>query len=412
MNHPNPLNPLGQLNQCDDTSLVNALNRCKAELDFNFKDQDELGESFTYEAYVYRNRCIPTRANLHDFFNGLSWIKFSQTKEAMLNLQAAEFFKTSPHSVDLKSENTPFKASAPSARDTFLMLYNKGALMHSKPFSIGYRIEHPQGLIDKARWGQHAGNPLLGAADYRLVHHARNGRAVYSFCMCPGGTVVAATSEAGRVVTNGMSQYSRNERNANAAIVVGIEPSDYPTEYARFERTLGSDFKGSTLNPSTLNPSTPHPLAGIVLQRELESSAYVLGESSYKAPAQRLEDFLSAKASKELGSVVPSYKPGVLLTDLGGLLPQYATEALREALPAFALQVKGFDLPDAVLTGVETRTSSPLRIERDAVYENPALRGLYPAGEGAGFAGGILSAGVDGLKVAEAVAKAIAQIHA
>ncbi len=299
-----------------------------------------------------------------------------------------------------------------SARDTFLMLYNKGALMHSKPFSIGYRIEHPQGLIDKARWGQHAGNPLLGAADYRLVHHARNGRAVYSFCMCPGGTVVAATSEAGRVVTNGMSQYSRNERNANAAIVVGIEPSDYPTEYARFERTLGSDFKGNTLNPSTLTPSTPHPLAGIVLQRELESSAYVLGESSYKAPAQRLEDFLSAKASKELGSVVPSYKPGVLLTDLGGLLPQYATEALREALPAFALQVKGFDLPDAVLTGVETRTSSPLRIERDAVYENPALRGLYPAGEGAGFAGGILSAGVDGLKVAEAVAKAIAQAHA
>lgn len=287
-----------------------------------------------------------------------------------------------------------------SARDTFLMLYNQGVAMQAKPFSIGFRIEHPQSLIDKARWGQHAGNPLLGAADYRLVHHASNARAVYSFCMCPGGTVVAATSEAGRVVTNGMSQYSRNERNANAAVVVGIEPDDYPTQHGRFESALGSDYKVHTLT----NGET-HPLAGIVLQRELEASAYVLGGSNYKAPAQRLEDFLSARPSLELGSVVPSYKPGVTLTNLDSLLPNYATQALREALPAFAQQIKGFDLPDALLTGVETRTSSPLRIDRDTEFQNPSLKGLYPAGEGAGFAGGILSAGVDGLKVAEAVAK-------
>lgn len=293
-----------------------------------------------------------------------------------------------------------------SARDSFLMLYNHGAAMQSKPFSIGFRIEHPQGVIDKARWGKHAGNPLLGAADYRLVHHASNGRAVYSFCMCPGGTVVAATSEAGRVVTNGMSQYSRNERNANAAIVVGIDPQDYPTDPARFELALGASYKAHTpTNKGFDLTSNVHPLAGIVLQRELESSAYTLGGSTYKAPAQRLEDFLKARPSKSLGSVIPSYQPGVTLTDLGPLLPDYATQALREGLPAFAGQVKGFDLPDAVLTGVETRTSSPLRIERDEAFENPAIKGLYPAGEGAGFAGGILSAGVDGLKVAEAVAK-------
>jgi len=287
-----------------------------------------------------------------------------------------------------------------SARDTFLMLYNQGVAMHSKPFSVGFRIEHPQGLIDQARWGQHAGNKLLGAADYRLVHHASNQRAVYSFCMCPGGTVVAATSEAGRVVTNGMSQYSRNERNANAAIVVAIEPNDYPSDPARFEATLGSNYKVQTLQPGEV-----HPLAGIVLQRELESKAYVQGGSDYKAPAQRLDDFLKARPSSALGSVIPSYKPGVRLTDLGTLLPQYATDAMREALPAFAKQVKGFDLPDALLTGVETRTSSPLRIDRNEDFENPTILGLYPAGEGAGYAGGILSAGVDGLKVAEALAK-------
>lgn len=287
-----------------------------------------------------------------------------------------------------------------SARDTFLMLYNQGVAMQAKPFSVGFRIEHPQGVIDRARWGQHAGNPLLGAADYRLVHHASNSRTAYSFCMCPGGTVVAATSEAGRVVTNGMSQYSRNERNANAGIVVGIEPSDYPTDPTLFESALGVSYKAHTNRAGYT-----HPLAGIVLQRELESRAYVLGGSTYKAPAQRLDDFLKAKPSKVLGSVLPSYQPGVTLTDLGPALPPYATQALREALPAFAQQVKGFDLPDAVLTGVETRTSSPLRIERNTDFENPSLEGLYPAGEGAGFAGGILSAGVDGLKVAEAVAK-------
>jgi uncharacterized protein len=265
-----------------------------------------------------------------------------------------------------------------SARDTFEMLHARGVYMEAKPFSIGFRIEHPQSLIDKARLGPNAGNPQLGAADYKLVHHAKNGRAVYSFCMCPGGTVVAAASEPGRVVTNGMSQYSRNERNANAGIVVGITPADFP----------GDD-----------------PLAGIELQRKLEARAFELGGGNYDAPVQRVGDFLAGKPSTQLGSVEPSYKPGVHLTDLASALPDYAIEAIREALPAFDRQIKGFAMEDAVLTGVETRTSSPLRITRGDDFQSLNVRGLYPAGEGAGYAGGILSAGVDGIKVAEAVAR-------
>jgi uncharacterized FAD-dependent dehydrogenase len=265
-----------------------------------------------------------------------------------------------------------------SARDTFEMLHARGVYMEAKPFSIGFRIEHPQSLIDKARLGPNAGNPLLGAADYKLVHHAKNGRAVYSFCMCPGGTVVAATSEPGRVVTNGMSQYSRNERNANAGIVVGITPDDFPSD---------------------------DPLAGIELQRKLEARAFELGGGNYDAPAQLVGDFLEGKPSKQLGSVEPSYKPGVHLTDLASALPDYAIEAIREALPAFDQQIKGFAMQDAVLTGVETRTSSPLRITRGDDFQSLNVRGLFPAGEGAGYAGGILSAGVDGIKVAEAVAR-------
>jgi len=266
-----------------------------------------------------------------------------------------------------------------SARDTFEMLHRAGVFMEAKPFSIGFRIEHPQALIDKARFGTLAGNPLLGAADYKLVHHCRNGRSVYSFCMCPGGTVVAATSEANRVVTNGMSQYSRNERNANAGIVVGITPLDYPGG----------------------------PLAGIELQRELEARAFQLGGGGYAAPAQLVGDFLAGRASTSLGSVIPSYQPGVHLTDLATALPAYAIAAIREALPAFERQIKGFAMPDAVLTGVETRTSSPLRITRGDDCQSLNVRGLYPAGEGAGYAGGILSAGVDGIKVAEAVTREI-----
>jgi hypothetical protein len=265
-----------------------------------------------------------------------------------------------------------------SARDTFEMLHARGVHMEAKPFSIGFRIEHPQSLIDQARLGPNAGNPLLGAADYKLVHHARNGRAVYSFCMCPGGTVVAATSEPGRVVTNGMSQYSRNERNANAGIVVGITPADFP----------GDD-----------------PLAGIELQRKLEARAFELGGGNYDAPAQRVGDFLEGKPSTQFGSVEPSYKPGVHLTDLATALPDYAIEAIREALPAFDQQIKGYAMTDAVLTGVETRTSSPVRIARGDDFQSLNVKGLYPAGEGAGYAGGILSAGVDGIKVAEAVAR-------
>ncbi|NMG42748.1 hypothetical protein GPA22_03235 [Aromatoleum toluvorans] len=266
-----------------------------------------------------------------------------------------------------------------SARDTFEMLHERGVYMEAKPFSVGFRVEHPQSLIDKARFGPNAGHPLLGAADYKLVHHAKNGRSVYSFCMCPGGTVVAATSEPNRVVTNGMSQYSRNERNANAGIVVGITPDDYPGG----------------------------PLAGIAFQRQWESRAYELGGGDYIAPGQLVGDFIRNQPSSVLGSVEPSYKPGVKLGDLSTSLPDYAIEAVREALPAFERQIKGFSMRDAVLTGVETRTSSPLRMTRGADCQSLNVKGLYPAGEGAGYAGGILSAGVDGIRVAEAVAKSI-----
>ncbi len=286
-----------------------------------------------------------------------------------------------------------------SSRDTFAMLYERGVAMQAKPFSIGFRIEHPQGVIDRARWGRHAGHPLLGAADYKLVHHAGNGRSVYSFCMCPGGTVVAATSEAGRVVTNGMSQYSRNERNANAGIVVGIEPSDFPDDADSFHAAMGD-----RVPHRIADGLSQHPLAGIVLQRQLESRAYLLGGANYDAPGQLVGDFIAGRASTQLGAVEPSYKPGVLLGDLRAALPAYATDAMREALPAFGRKIKGFDMPDAVLTGVETRTSSPLKMPRGDDFQSSNTRGLYPAGEGASYAGGILSAGVDGIKVAEALA--------
>ena len=263
-----------------------------------------------------------------------------------------------------------------SARDTFKMLYEQGVYIEAKPFSIGFRIEHPQSLIDSCRYGTQAGNPLLGAADYKLVHHCKNGRSVYSFCMCPGGTVVAATSEAGHVVTNGMSQYSRNERNANSGIVVGITPDDYPGG----------------------------PLAGIDFQRRLEAHAFKLGGETYQAPGQLVGDFIANKPSVTWGSVQPSYTPGVHLGDLSSALPAYAIEAIREALPAFDKKIKGFAMADAVLTGVETRTSSPIRIKRNEHFQSINTQGLYPAGEGAGYAGGILSAAVDGIKVAEALA--------
>ena len=273
-----------------------------------------------------------------------------------------------------------------SSRDTFRMLHQRGVFIEPKPFAVGFRIEHPQSLIDKARLGKYAGHPDLGAADYKLVHHAQNGRSVYSFCMCPGGTVVAATSEPERVVTNGMSQYSRNERNANAGIVVGINPAQ--------------DFPGG-------------PLAGMELQEHLESRAYELGGRDYCAPGQLVGDFVRGVPSTEWGEVEPSYKPGVRLGDLATSLPGYAIEAIREALPVFGRQIRGFDRDDAVLTGIETRTSSPIRITRDPeTLQSLNIRGLYPAGEGAGYAGGILSAGVDGIKVAEAVAKSILAVAA
>lgn len=288
-----------------------------------------------------------------------------------VTLQTGEFIAT----------NHLILAVGHSARDTFEMIHNKGIYVEAKPFSIGFRIEHPQGLIDRARYGKSYSEDILnklGAADYRLVHHAKNGRSVYSFCMCPGGTVVAAASEPNRVVTNGMSQYSRNERNANAGIVVGITPEvDYPG----------------------------HPLAGIEFQRKLESQAFVLGGGNYNAPGQLIGDFLANRPSTKFGEVMPSYTPGVTLTNLDTALPEFAITAMREAIPAFAEQVQGFDLNDGVLTGVETRTSSPIRIKRDDdTLESINTKGLYPCGEGAGYAGGILSAGVDGIRVAEAVA--------
>ena len=289
-----------------------------------------------------------------------------------------------------------------SSRDTFAMLYERGVSMEAKPFSIGVRIEHPQSVIDKARWGRHAGHPLLGAADYKLVHHAKNGRAVYSFCMCPGGTVVAATSEPERVVTNGMSQYSRAERNANAGMVVAVEPSDYPRDADAFIKALGKSY-----GIENYAEGEYHPLAGIVLQRQLESTAYVVGGSDYSAPGQLVGDFLARRPSKDFGSVQPSYKPGVHLTEIDNALPTFATEAMREALPIFGRKIRGYDMADAVLTGVETRTSSPLRIGRGEDLQSLNTRGLYPAGEGAGYAGGILSAGVDGIKVGEAVVMGI-----
>jgi len=307
-----------------------------------------------------------------------------------LNLESGESKKIDANQVVL--------AVGHSARDTFEMLHSRGVFVEPKPFSIGFRIEHPQGLIDRARFGnedrypQHPGKIVehVGAADYKLVHHAKNGRSVYSFCMCPGGTVVAATSAVGRVVTNGMSQYSRLERNANAGIVVGIEPEDF-----------GADEK--------------NPLAGIAFQRNIESIAYELGGENYFAPGQLVGDFLAGRVSQKLGEVKPSYKPGVKLTDLTGkgatkVLPPYAIEAIQEALPEFGKQIQGFDQPDALLTGVETRTSAPIRIrrhvEKDALaFQSVNTAGLYPAGEGAGYAGGIMSAAIDGIKVAEALAK-------
>lgn len=269
-----------------------------------------------------------------------------------------------------------------SARDTFEMLHERGVYMEAKPFSVGFRIEHKQAMIDEARFGKNAGNPILGAADYKLVHHCKNGRTVYSFCMCPGGTVVAATSEEGRVVTNGMSQYSRAERNANSAIVVGIDPErDYPGD----------------------------ALAGIRLQRELESAAYVLGGENYDAPAQKIGDFLKGRDPSEIGEVKPSFTPGIHLTDISKALPDFAIEAIREAIPAFEKKIKGFSTPDGLLTGVETRTSSPVCIKRGKDFQSINLKGFFPAGEGAGYAGGILSAGIDGIKAAEALALSMAE---
>lgn len=323
-------------------------------------------------------------------------IRFEQ-KVTDLLLEAGPDGKKAVRGVQLESgeqiaSDHVILALGHSARDTFTMLHGRGVYMEAKPFSIGYRIEHPQSIIDRARFGPNAGHEILGAADYKLVHHASNGRSVYSFCMCPGGTVVAATSEPNRVVTNGMSQYSRNERNANAGIVVGLDPQDYR-----------QDGRSDGL---------VNPLDGFAFQRFWESRAFELGEGGYKAPGSLVGDFIKRQKSKFLGSVEPSYKPGVTLTDLQqknrGSLPDYCLDAIREALPAFERQIKGFSMADAVLTGVETRTSSPLRITRDRrSYESLNVRGLYPAGEGAGYAGGIMSAGVDGIEVAEAVGSSL-----
>jgi uncharacterized protein len=302
-----------------------------------------------------------------------------QSRVEQLNIENGQVCGVTLASGEYIASNHVVLAVGHSARDTFEMLHQVGVYIEAKPFSIGFRIEHPQEIIDKCRLGSQAGHPMLGAADYSLVHHCANGRSVYSFCMCPGGQVVAATSEVGRVVTNGMSQYERSGKNANSGIVVGITPEDYP---------------GSSI-------------AGIEFQRRLEERAFELGGGTYKAPGQLVGDFLAGQASTQLGTVKPSYKPGIHLGDLSSSLPDYAIEAIREAIPAFDKQLHGFAMHDAVLTGVETRTSSPICIKRGDDYQSLNTKGLYPAGEGAGYAGGILSAGVDGIKVAEAVAMSI-----
>ncbi|MDG1074924.1 MAG: NAD(P)/FAD-dependent oxidoreductase [Methylophilaceae bacterium] len=313
-------------------------------------------------------------------------IRFEQRVDDIV-VEHGEVQGVTLHTGEYIATNHLVLAVGHSARDTFEMVHKNGIFVEAKPFSIGFRIEHPQGLIDRARYGKSYSEDLLtklGAADYKLVHHAKNGRSVYSFCMCPGGTVVAAASELERVVTNGMSQYSRNERNANAGIVVGITPEE--------------DFPG-------------HPLAGMMLQRQIESNAYRMGGSNYNAPGQLIGDFLANQASTKLGSVTPSYTPGVTLTNLANALPEYAINAMREAIPAFAKQIKNFDFHDAILTGVETRTSAPIRIKRDDdSLQSINTKGLFPCGEGAGYAGGILSAGVDGIKVAEGVALSLVQL--
>jgi uncharacterized protein len=302
-----------------------------------------------------------------------------QTRVADIHIENGKVQGLTTASGEYIASNYIVLAVGHSARDTFEMLFSRGVYIEAKPFSIGFRVEHPQTIIDRCRFGDRASHKLLGAADYKLVHHCQNGRSVYSFCMCPGGLVVAAASEPGRLVTNGMSQYSRNERNANSGIVVGITPEDYPG----------------------------HPLAGIEFQRRLEERAFELGGGTYNAPGQLVGDFLANRPSTAIGAVQPSYTPGVVMTDLSESLPDYAIAAIREALPAFDKQIKGFAMDDAVLTGVETRTSSPIRIKRREDYQSLNTEGLYPAGEGAGYAGGILSAGIDGIKVAEAVALSI-----
>ncbi len=299
-----------------------------------------------------------------------------QTRVADIDIDRGQVRGVTLENGDYIASDHVVLAVGHSARDTFQMLHDRGVYIEAKPFSIGFRVEHPQALIDRCRLGGQAGHPRLGSADYKLVHHCDNGRSVYSFCMCPGGKVVAAASEPGRLVTNGMSEYARDESNANSAIVVGITPDDYPEG----------------------------PLGGIALQRQLEEFAFALGGGTYEAPGQLVGDFLANRPSTAFGEVLPSYKPGVKLGDLSESLPDYAIAALREAIPAFDRKIHGFAMADAVLTGVETRTSSPIRIQRNEQFESINTAGLYPAGEGAGYAGGILSAGIDGIRVAEAVA--------
>lgn len=321
-------------------------------------------------------RLVTMVENMRAEIESLGGIIRFQSKVEDINIENGQVQGVTLSSGEFIASDHVVLAVGHSARDTFKMLFERGVYIESKPFSIGFRIEHPQSMIDQCRFGPQAGNPLLGAADYKLVHHCSNGRTVYSFCMCPGGTVVAATSEPGHVVTNGMSQYSRNERNANSAIVVDISPDDYPDS----------------------------PLAGVDFQRKWEKLAFELGGGNYNAPAQLVGDFLAGKPSVQLGSVIPSYTPGINLCDISQCLPDYVITAIREALPEFDKLIKGFAMNDAILTGVETRTSSPIRIKRNDSLQSLNTAGLYPAGEGAGYAGGILSAAVDGIKIAEAVA--------
>ena len=311
-------------------------------------------------------------------------VKFD-SKVTQINMEGSKIKSVIVNDEETIETNIVVLAIGHSARDTYEMLHENGIKINQKPFAIGARIEHPQILINESQYKEFYNHPRLGAADYKLIEHTSNGRTAYTFCMCPGGTVIASASEEGEVVTNGMSEHARDKENANSAFLVNVKPSDF-----------GSD----------------HPLAGVEFQRKYERLAFELGGGNYNAPVQLVGDFLQDKVTTELGKVKPSYKPGYKFADLRECLPDFVCETMKEALPKLDNKLKGFAMHDAVLTGVETRSSAPIRIVRDEeTLESVSLEKLYPCGEGAGYAGGIVTAAVDGIKCAEKIIENYSKIQ-